>query len=212
MVVPGVGEVVIKWKLLCKKTHNFLLIIKSKNWDAEQCIYLSVKRNQKIFISIKSWMTEKVMPYLRIPTNEFWIPTGIFMVLIVIGIVVGCLVKSQRSTIIVCCTGTFCCFWLLWFCTFAMQANPLFFPESTGGEWLNCFLKSFFWFILLITLLRHRAAVFKNWILCSDTNPIFLPLLTKLKVRSISLAWFENCKQLRCANLNGVRLQCWHPL
>ena len=76
-------------------------------------------------------MSDDFVPHhFRISAAEFWWPTGIFFGLAVIFALVGIFMKSdKKSTVVVTGVGSSLCFWLLWFCTYAMQVNPLIAPE-----------------------------------------------------------------------------------
>lgn len=70
--------------------------------------------------------------YFNVPAAEFWWPTAFFFGLaVVLSLCSLALKKNDRSTMIVTSVGSCMCFWLLWFCTFAMQINPLIDPEIT---------------------------------------------------------------------------------
>ena len=60
-----------------------------------------------------------------------------FGIAIVVGLASMALKKNVRSTVIVSVVGSCVSFWLLWFCTFAMQINPLVNPEFTVAAKAN---------------------------------------------------------------------------
>jgi len=78
-------------------------------------------------------MTEPVVPHtFSLPLTQFFATTGGFLALMVILCLCSlALPKGKRSTLVVMSVGAVCCFWLAWFCTFAMQINPLISPELT---------------------------------------------------------------------------------
>ncbi|KAH0573996.1 ATP synthase subunit H [Spironucleus salmonicida] len=67
----------------------------------------------------------------RIDASLFGITTGVFVLVGIVLCVIPCFFKNKThlSTILVTVIGTVCCFWLFWFCTFAMQSNPIIAPS-----------------------------------------------------------------------------------
>ena len=76
-------------------------------------------------------MSDDYIPHhFRISASEFWWPTGFFFGLAIILVVISFFVKpGTKSTVAVMGVGSCMCFWLLWFCTYAAQVNPLITPE-----------------------------------------------------------------------------------
>ncbi|CAL6028107.1 ATP_synthase subunit H [Hexamita inflata] len=78
---------------------------------------------------------EYIEHHFRVPSAEFWWPTVVFIALMIgLSCIAFCMPKKDRSTLLVTVIGSCCCFWLLWFCTFAMQINPLIKPEIAVPE------------------------------------------------------------------------------
>ncbi|TNJ29659.1 ATP synthase subunit H [Giardia muris] len=60
------------------------------------------------------------------PWGQIGVTTCIFIVLGAIGCTLSLTAKKEyRSIVIVTTIGSVLCFWLMWFCTFAAQLNPL---------------------------------------------------------------------------------------
>lgn len=78
-------------------------------------------------------MAEPAVPHtFSLPAPQFFATTGAFLALMVVLCLSSlALPRGKRSTLIVVSVGSVCCFWLAWFCTFAMQINPLIAPELT---------------------------------------------------------------------------------
>ncbi|ESU38527.1 ATP synthase subunit H [Giardia duodenalis] len=69
---------------------------------------------------------------VKIQWTELGVTTGIFFALGAIAVLLSFSAKKgHRSTVIVTACGTTLCFWLMWFCTYAIQINPLIKPQIT---------------------------------------------------------------------------------
>lgn len=69
---------------------------------------------------------------IRIQWKELGVTTGVFLGLGVIAVLFSLATKKgHRSTVIITACGTTLCFWLMWFCTYAIQINPLLKPQIT---------------------------------------------------------------------------------
>ncbi|EFO65571.1 Hypothetical protein GLP15_283 [Giardia lamblia P15] len=69
---------------------------------------------------------------VKIQWTELGITTGIFLALGAIAVLLSLSAKKgHRSTVIITACGTTLCFWLMWFCTYAIQINPLIKPQIT---------------------------------------------------------------------------------
>ena len=66
----------------------------------------------------------------RYDAELFWTTTLVFAILGLIGCLVPCVLRNKQhnSTIYVTVIGSTLCFWLFWFCTYAMQINPIIAP------------------------------------------------------------------------------------
>lgn len=75
----------------------------------------------------------KIVPHhIKMQWKEFGITTGVFFGLGAIAMLFSLAAKKgHRSTVLVTACGTTLCFWLMWFCTYAIQINPLMKPQIT---------------------------------------------------------------------------------
>lgn len=81
-------------------------------------------------------MSEQPVPHsIKVSWPEFYITTAVFLGVGVVAMLLGLTAKKgHRSTVIITACGTMFCFWLMWFCTYAIQINPILQPQITVQE------------------------------------------------------------------------------